>query len=368
MSEADKIRLGLDASQRELGGTIRIMIVDDSLIARTVLRKIVDQTPDFVLSATANTAEEAIAKLTQTRVDVIMLDLEMPGMGGLAALPEILELADGAQVMIVSSLTSEGAEATVAALSMGAADTILKPRPGEFTPEYRTTLADRIRALAKTSSDPDTARSAPRAASFETRRPSAKPPRVLAIGASTGGIHSMCQMLAKLPSQFDLPILITQHLPAAFSPVFARQLEFASGRKAYIAHDGSPVVAGEILVAPGDGHMLIELRGGAPTARIVRHKVANGCCPSVDPMLESLAAAYDGAVLGVIMSGMGRDGVLGARILVDRGGMIMAQNPDSCAVWGMPRAVAEAGMASAILPPEELGLRIANCKTASVRS
>ncbi|WP_336985558.1 chemotaxis-specific protein-glutamate methyltransferase CheB [Altererythrobacter aquiaggeris] len=341
---------------------IRIMVVDDSLVARTVLCKVVEATEDFVLCATANTAEEALSKLADIRVDVILLDLEMPGIGGLAALPAILEAAQGAQVMVVSSLTSVGAEATVEALSIGAADTILKPRPGEFSSEYRSELADRIRDIGNTRGRPDRARTGAPAASVRLRNTAAKPARVIAIGASTGGIHSMCQVLGKLPKDFDLPILVTQHLPAAFSPVFARQLEIASGFTAIIAQTGSPLIAGEILIAPGAGHLVVELSGGVPVARITRDKVANNCCPSVDPMLESLAGVYDGAVLAVILSGMGRDGEIGARAIVDRGGMILAQSPETCAVWGMPRAVAEAGLASAILPPEGLGARIANCK------
>ena len=154
MTMADSNQNGQRRVASSRTGTIRVMIVDDSLIARTVLSKMIEQTSDLVLSAMANCAEDAIEKLSKVDVDIILLDLEMPGMGGLAALPEILDRADGAQVIVISSLTAEGAEATVTALSMGAADTILKPRPSEFTSDYRSELATRIRAIGLSSTEP----------------------------------------------------------------------------------------------------------------------------------------------------------------------------------------------------------------------
>jgi two-component system chemotaxis response regulator CheB len=362
MTGPDNNQSGQRRDAHNQTGPIRIMIVDDSLIARTVLRKMIEQTPDLVLSVMANCAEEAIQKLSQVDVDVILLDLEMPGIGGLAALPEILARAGGAQVIVISALTTEGAEATVAALSMGAADTILKPQPGEFTSDYRSELATRIRAIGLSSTEIRTTCFVPKDHAPKKADALHKPARAIAIGASTGGIHSMCQMLSGLPKYIDQPIFVSQHLPNSFMPVFARQLEVASARKARIAKDGMAVMPGEILIAPGDGHLVIALKDGIPVARIARHKVPNGCCPSVDPMLESLAKSYDGAVLGIILSGMGRDGALGAQCVVDAGGTILVQNRETSAVWGMPRAVAEAGLATAILPPEELALRILSSK------
>lgn len=362
MTGADIHQTGQTHGAHNQTGTIRVMIVDDSLIARTVLRKMVEQTEDLVLSAMANCAEDAIEKLSRVDVDIILLDLEMPGIGGLAALPEILKRAGGAQVIVISSLTTAGAEATVAALSMGAADTILKPRPSEFTSDYRSELATRIRAIGISSVEANKTFPIRREKKPEKAHALPKPARAIAIGASTGGIHSMCQMLIDLPKFIDQPILVSQHLPSSFMPVFARQLEIASSRKARIAEDGMPLRSGEILIAPGDGHLITELKDGQPVARIDRKKVPNGCCPSVDPMLESLAKCFDGAILGIILSGMGRDGVLGAQYVVDAGGTILVQNRDSSAVWGMPRAVAEAGLAAAILSPEELALRILSSK------
>ena len=362
MTGADINRTGHGVGAENQTGTIRVMVVDDSLIARTVLSKMLEQTSDLVLVGMANSAEDAIEKLSQIEVDIILLDLEMPGMGGLAGLPEILARAAGARVIVISSLTTEGAEATVTALAIGAADTILKPRPGEFTSDYRNGLANRIRAIGVSSTERKKGCFVAPEGPPKKADTLQKAARVIAIGASTGGIHSMCQMLSDLPEYIDQPILVSQHLPNSFMPVFARQLEIASSRKAKIAQDGMPVLPGEILIAPGDGHLTVVLKDEQPVVRIAQHPVPNGCCPSVDPMLESLAKSFDGAVLGIILSGMGRDGVLGAQSVVDAGGSILVQNRETSAVWGMPRAVAEAGLASAILPPEELATRILSSK------
>lgn len=343
------------------------MIVDDSLIVRTVLSRIIEEADGFEIVAKASSAELAIADLAHKRADVILLDLEMPGMGGLDALPAILAAGQGAQVLVVSSLTEDGAEHTIAALRMGAADTMLKPRSGGFDQAYRTALLEKIRALVPTvpgcinpaeASTLGSESIAPAAGFPSLRKTSPKPPRIIAIGASTGGIHALCILLRNLPPQLNLPILVTQHLPESFIPVFARQLETAGGRKTVVAGPRTPVEAGCIHVAPGNGHMMIRERGGRLVTEIGHFPVASGCRPSVDPMFETLAEATGGYALGIVLSGMGRDGVDGAARLVQAGGTIFAQDEASSAVWGMPRAVAEAGLASAILPPAELASRI----------
>jgi two-component system, chemotaxis family, protein-glutamate methylesterase/glutaminase len=288
---------------------------------------------------------------------VVLLDLEMPGIGGLGALPAILATPASPQVLVVSSLTVDGAEHTLAALEMGAADTLLKPRPGGFTDEYRSQLLGKIRALG--SRPGETAGEAARLAepSFARTLRTARSwrPDVVAIGASTGGIHALGLMLRRLTAAFELPVLITQHLPASFIPVFARQVETACGRPADIAADGLEIRPGRIVIAPGHGHLLARRKGDRLVAQISSEPAASGCTPSVDPMLASLAAACDGRALGIILSGMGRDGVLGAQTLVEAGGTIWAQDADTSAVWGMPGAVARAGLASLIAPPERLG-------------
>lgn len=177
---------------------------------------------------------------------------------------------------------------------------------------------------------------------------------MLAIGASTGGIHALNQVLRDLPPEFDLPILITQHLPPSFIPVFARQVEMASGRRTNIAEEGSEIRAGEVSIATGHGHMVVHRSRGRLFAKTSSAPTHSGCMPSVDPMLTSLTEACEGRVLAVILSGMGRDGSIGAKTLKEAGGSVFAQDAETSAVWGMPGAVAKAGTASLVAPPTEL--------------
>ena len=358
-------RTTLDQIDRTRGGTnkpIRVMVVDDSLTVRTVFSRMVESDPALIVSSTANNAEQAIELLRKTTVDVILLDLEMPGMGGLEALPKILTTAKSAQVLVVSSLTQDGAEHTLAALSMGAADTMQKPRSGGFDDSYRSNLLDKIKALGGVTPDmptPSWHKAAPKSLVHGKR------PEVIAIGASTGGIHALNIVLRALPQDFALPILVTQHLPASFMPVFARQVEVASARRTAIAEDGTPIRRGEILVASGDGHMEVQRHGDQLQTTLSRKPSRTGCLPSVDPMLESLSTACNGNVLAVILSGMGTDGMSGAKCVVERGGTVIAQNAETSAVWGMPGAVVKADLAAAILSPEELASEILSLAGAS---
>jgi two-component system chemotaxis response regulator CheB len=336
---------------------IRVMIVDDSLVVRTVLSKILRQTPGLEEVAAAGSAEAGLALLDKVSVDIILLDLEMPGIGGLAALPQLLARAGGAKIIVVSSLTREGAQASVEALSMGAADTVGKPTSGQFTADYRHDLAERIiaigasRATVFAAPPPISEAAAPRASLADGP---IRPVSALAIGASTGGIHAICKLLGQLPRDFLAPILVTQHLPAAFGELFARQLAVASGRPATIAQSGMRLVPGEIFVAPGDGHMLVERQQEELVIRIAHFRADSGCCPSIDPMLGSLATALPAGALAIILSGMGRDGLSGARAHVAAGGRLLAQDPHSASVWGMPGAVVEAGLTDAVLPPQDM--------------
>ncbi|TAD73684.1 MAG: chemotaxis-specific protein-glutamate methyltransferase CheB [Sphingomonadales bacterium] len=339
------------------------MIVDDSLTVRTIFKRMVESDPALVIVGTASSAERGIAQLADTPADVVLLDLEMPGIGGLDALPAILATPGHPQVLVVSSFTMDGAEHTLAALQMGAADTLLKPRPGGFNEDYRSQLLGKIRALGSrvVDSTRDNDHVPERVPEPSFVRPGfarrAWRPEVIAIGASTGGIHALGLMLRRLARDFDLPVLITQHLPASFMPVFARQIEAACGRPADIAEDGLALTPGRIVIAPGHGHIVVRRMGAGVglVTRISTEPARSGCTPSVDPMLASLAETCEGRALGVILSGMGRDGVIGAQALVDAGGMIYAQDADTSAVWGMPGAVARAGLASVVAAPDRLG-------------
>jgi len=185
------------------------------------------------------------------------------------------------------------------------------------------------------------------------------PPHVLAIGASTGGIHALGQLLGALGPKVRMPILVTQHLPGSFMDPFVRQMRAASGRGTVIAQEGMAVLPGQIIVAPGEAHMTVAASNkGAVVVRLEDGPVPSGCRPSVDPMFSSVAKVYGSHALGIVLSGMGRDGADGAARIVAAGGTILAQDSASSAVWGMPGAVASAGLASAVLPPDEIGARI----------
>lgn len=333
------------------------MIVDDSVVARAVLSRMIESDPGFEIAAVAASAEEAVDLLDRCRVDAVILDLEMPGAGGLKSIPRIIAAAAGAKVMIVSSLAEDGAEQTVAALALGAADTLPKPGTGRFNGRFSEILLAKLRALGHAP--------APAPAEVSQKhdphlRPMPSDPiAALAIGASTGGIHALNQLFAKLPAEIGVPILVTQHLPAPFMSVFARQLAVVARREAAVAEDGMWLRADRIIIAPGDAHLAIEPEGRHVAVRLSHAPAASGCRPSVDPMLASLGAVYGKHALGVMLTGMGRDGVEGAARLVACGGSMIAQDETSSAVWGMPRAVFDAGLASALLSPDKIARRIA---------
>lgn len=334
--------------QRQL---IRILVVDDSIIVRSAVCRIMEPEPDLITVATAGSAEVALDILASQPVDVIVLDLEMPGMGGLAALPKLLESAPEAQILVVSSLTVRGAEITMQALAMGAADTLEKPRAGQFGDEYRQQFLTRIRALGEAT---------PVITAPEQRRdqhvaPSRQRIAALALGASTGGIHALTTLLKHLPRQLDVPIFITQHLPPSFMTIFAAQLSLASGRVAVIAEPGAAIKSGQIHIAPGVGNLVIDGGRDRPIIRLTRERSPSHCLPSLDPMFSSLAQVYGPSLLAVVLTGMGRDGLDGARDVAAAGGSILAQSAETCAVYGMPRAIVEAGLAAHAQSPAELG-------------
>jgi len=343
---------------RPNGRRIRLMIVDDSVVARAVLSRIIEADGSFDIAAVAGTAEDAIEALQHVRVDIVLLDLEMPGEGGLKSIPRIIRAAQGARVMIVSSLAEEGAEQTVAALALGAADTLPKPGIGRFNGKFSEILLNRIKSLGYASvAVPESAKPGFRA---PLRAMAADPVKVVAIGSSTGGIHSLGALFRALPVRIGVPILVTQHLPEPFMAVFARQLGVAARREALVARDGLELLPDQVIVAPGDAHLTLDCYGNPPSVRLIDGRSSSGCMPSVDPMFASVAGAFGQGALGVVLTGMGRDGVEGAQRIVACGGSIIAQDETSSAVWGMPRAVLEAGLACAVLPPDKIARRIAS--------
>ncbi|HEX8526537.1 chemotaxis-specific protein-glutamate methyltransferase CheB [Allosphingosinicella sp.] len=336
---------------------IRLMIVDDSHVARAVLSRMIASQNGFEVVALAGNAAEALAALRSVKVDIVLLDLEMPGASGLEALPDILRAGAGARVLVVSSLCERGAQATVRALALGAADTLPKPGTSAFAGRFAQVLGETLRRIGRVA--PRREEPVPADARVRLRAMPGGRLECLAIGASTGGFHAINDLLRALPARIGAPILVTQHLPTLFMPFFARQLEAACGRTAAVAEDGEKLRADHIHVAPGDAHIRLDRVGASTSIQLCRIPAASGCLPSADPMFASVGETYGSGAVGVVLSGMGRDGFAGSRRLVECGGAMLTQDKASAAIWGMPRAIAEAGLASAVLAPPDLAARIA---------
>ena len=340
--------------------TVRVMLVDDSLVVRSILERIVDQRPGLQICASVASAHDALEYLAREPVDVVVLDIEMPGMNGIDALPHILERAEKARVLILSSNCVEGGPAAIDALALGASDTLAKPGRGSFSGRFADVLTDRIMTLGHRPGHPVPAPVA-------ERTPPARPaPAIdtdqsiecIAVAASTGGIPAFTNFLAHLDPRISAPILLTQHLPDAFMEFYAKQIATMTARRVRVAEAGMAVERDCIYLAPGDAHLIVVANGRRHEIALDRRVVDNGCCPSADPMLDSVADLYGKGGIAVILSGMGRDGAVGAARLKEAGGTVFAQAPESCVIWGMPGAVAKAGIAAATLNPDAIALML----------
>ncbi|MGK6355542.1 chemotaxis protein CheB [Sphingomonas sp. DT-207] len=334
----------------------QVLIVDDSIVARSVLGRMVEGTRRFRVAAALPDVRTALEYLQTHRVDVVLLDIDMPGIDGLTGLPDVLAAGGGAKVLVVSSAADEGAAVTVQALALGAADTLVKPGIGAFGGRFAEVLEDRLSRLVEPPAEP-----VPHPGLSTSLGTVAAPGdfEIVAIGASTGGIHALSQLLRAIPASFTVPVLVTQHLPPAFMPYFAAQLAVLGSRPCAVASDRMRIQPGRIIVAPGDAHIRVMRTAEGVGIRLTHEKCTSGCVPSVDPMFESVAEVFGSRALGVVLSGMGRDGTEGASRLADAGARIFVQDRDSSVVWGMPGSVANAGHASAVLPPDEIGRLIA---------
>ncbi len=341
--------------------TRNVLVVDDSAVARLVVQRVINETDGFKVIGHAGSAEEALEKLKTLSVDLVILDIEMPGMNGIEAIPHILRTNRNVPVLIVSSHCDEDAEASIRAMAMGASDLILKPNSPVSNESFAASLLEKMRRLTERAANLEQAVH-PQGRSTEaalTPMDIRRPVKCLAIGASTGGIHALSTFFAELPRDFTMPILVTQHLPADFIVYFAQQLRKVSGRNTIPACDGQRVEDGEILIAPGDAHMAVKCSNGHVHIRFDYNRTHNGFCPSVDPMLSSVAEVYGSDAVGIVLTGMVRDGVIGAGKLAKAGGEILAQDQQSSVVWGMPGAVARQGIANVIAPPVDLAKHVA---------
>nr|WP_029623195.1 chemotaxis-specific protein-glutamate methyltransferase CheB [Sphingomonas elodea] len=335
----------------------RVLIVDDSVVARSVLTRMIEGTYRFRVVAALGDARAALDFLGRERVDIILLDIAMPGIDGLTALPDVVTAGRGAKVLIVSSSADEGAAATLQALALGAADTLVKPGVGAFGGRFAEVLEDRLGRLLdmpveSSPGGPAPSAPAPRPAGAGVQ---IDPFQIVAIGASTGGIHALSQLFRQIPASFQLPILVTQHLPPSFMTYFATQLAVLGARPCDVAEDRMRIRPGRIVIAPGEAHIKVVRTSEGAAIRLTTEWARSGCMPSVDPMFDSVAEVFGARALGVVLSGMGRDGCEGAGRLVEAGAKVLVQDQASSVVWGMPGAVATAGRASAVLPPEEIG-------------
>jgi two-component system, chemotaxis family, protein-glutamate methylesterase/glutaminase len=333
---------------------IRLLIVDDSAVARAVFTRMVGERPEFEIAATVASADAALAHIKRDRVDIVVLDIEMPGQDGLSALPGLLEAGRGARVLIVSSSAEQGAAASIQAMTLGAADTLAKPGVGAFGGRFADVLAEKLVRIGHAPALRGSGPVPEPMPKVRLRAMSDNRVTCVAVGASTGGLHALSDLLRGLSPSFAAPILITQHLPPSFMEIFAAQVQEMSGRPTSVARPGMPLARGRILVAPGDGHLCVELSGGTSRVRIASERVESGCLPSVDPMLASVAEVFGNGAVGVVLSGMGRDGVRGAERLAAIGADVFVQDRESSVVWGMPGAVAAANLASAMLPPFQI--------------
>jgi two-component system chemotaxis response regulator CheB len=363
---------------------IRVLIVDDSAVIRGALGRIIDAEPDLVVATTAPNGRVALDALRHTPVDVVLLDVEMPEMDGITALPRILAGFPSTRVIMASSLTQGGAEVTLQALALGAADYITKPAARSGSAALAAMQADivaKVRAIGrgvrgrapKAVVGAHGGAAAPRAgaspvssgtppAALLAARGGASSPRVVAIASSTGGPNALAEVLGHLPRDFPLPILITQHMPAVFTGLLAQRLERDTHRPCAEAADGMPILPGHTYVAPGGFHMVVRTEEAKPYLQLTLTDPENFCRPSADPMFRSVAAVYGASALAVVLTGMGDDGMRGARAITERGGRVLVQDEATSVVWGMPGAVANAGLASAILPLPEIAEAIqASC-------
>ena len=365
-----------DGGQADGNDPFRVMVVDDSAVIRGLLTRSLEADRSIKVVASVGNGEIALKSLARYDVEVIILDIEMPVMDGLTALPKLLAAQPGLKVVMASALTRKNAEVSLRALQMGAADYVTKPSSkGELTSAsvFQRELTEKVKALAEATrrgghkkavqtSSTDTSAESPKASSrlyagreISLRKGPTITPRIIAIGSSTGGPQALLEVLADITASVKLPILITQHMPSTFTTLLAEHIGRATGVPAAEAVDREPIQAGKIYLAPGDYHMAVESGDGGEHIRLNQNAPENFCRPAVDPMLRSMAPIYRAALLTIILTGMGSDGQKGSVDVVENGGTVIAQDEATSVVWGMPGAVATSGLCSAVLPLKEIG-------------
>ncbi len=351
----------------------RVMVVDDSAVVRGLLSRILEEDPGIIVIASVGNGQMALNSLDRYDVEVVLLDIEMPVMDGMTALPKIIEKYPGTQVIMASILTHRNADISMRALEMGAADYIPKPSTTrEITSgmDFKAELVGKVKALGaaarKAPKHPRPSSSAhvhriseplPKlsqtvyAGPIILRQPSSEIPDMIAVGSSTGGPQALFTLFGALSfNTIRQPIMVTQHMPATFTTILAEHITRLSGWQAGEGKDGEILRSGKIYVAPGDFHMVLEVKGNDKVIRLNKNPPENFCRPSVDPMFRSLSQIYGKKLLAIVLTGMGQDGMRGGQAVVAAGGTVIAQDEATSVVWGMPGAAATAGICSAVLP------------------
>jgi two-component system chemotaxis response regulator CheB len=353
------------------GNNIRVMVVDDSAVIRGMTAKILESEPTISVVSSVGNGKMAVDNLARRKgVDVIVLDIEMPVMDGIQALPELLKVDPKIKIIMSSTFTTRNADISIKAMNAGAADYISKPSsPKEITDggEFRRELLEKVKALGDAHRRQTGAATRTKTVvrgipvpslsptePIKLRRPGIGKPRVLAIGSSTGGPQALFTFLKGLSPNIGVPVVITQHMPETFTAILAGHIQRSTDWPCSEAKEGDVLEPGKILLAPGGYHMTIAGENGKKVVRLNRNPPVNFCRPAVDPMLNSLANVYKNNILVVILTGMGADGMKGSQKIVAGGGTVIAQDEDTSVVWGMPGAVATAGLCSAVVPLEEM--------------
>ncbi|RDV03230.1 protein-glutamate methylesterase/protein-glutamine glutaminase [Undibacter mobilis] len=356
------------------------MIADDAIVVRGLFARWIEAEPDMTLVGSLRNGREAVDEIERIKPDVVILDVDMPELDGISALPQLLAKCPGVTVIMASTLTRRNAEISLRALALGATDYIPKPSSQNdigAAPEFRRDLIEKIRQLGRRGQQraaglapvTDAPSLVPQAKAphhylaphtpIMLRAMPAAVPRVLLIGASTGGPQALGKLMADIGPVIDrVPVLITQHMPPTFTAILAEHLGRLSKHPAREAVHGEEIVPGTIYMAPGGRHMSVAQPGAAPVIEIVNSAPINFCKPAVDPLFSSAAMVWGPRALAVVLTGMGHDGLAGAHDIVHAGGHVLAQDEASSVVWGMPGQVALAGLCSAVLPVDDIAAKL----------
>ncbi len=338
----------------------RVVIVDDSAVARRVVTRVLDADPDIEVVAALAGARQAVPRIQELQPDFVILDVEMPEVTGVQALPLIRQAAPDARVIMFSALTARGASITLEALSLGASDYATKPTgvadSGEADQRIRDELVAKLKGLWRR----DVLAPRPSASTLPIGGRGLGPARVdvVAIGASTGGPNALVDIMAGLGPSFTVPVLIVQHMPPVFTRLLAERLALRTGVRAAEARDGDDIGGGGVWVAPGDHHMTVARHGSRAVLRLNQEPAENFCRPAVDALFRSLAPIYGPRALAVVLTGMGHDGYRGCGDVLSAGGQVIAQDKATSVVWGMPGAVVAAGLADEVAPLSQIAERI----------